>query len=228
MDTSALNSLTQTASTTDQFVKAKPVKKELNQTDFLQLLTTQMQYQDPLKPMENQEFTAQLTSFSTLNQLADMNKKMEAVQNGQVGLTQLQSTSLIGKEATLQGDQLHLDVGRKADIAFQLAADVGRVSIHIIDKDGTKVRTLEPGSLTAGEQRIAWDGKDDAGKAAPEGDYTVKIDAFDTKGKAVDVATLMKGIVSGVDLSGSEVSVTVNGLQIPLSALLAVRTPPSA
>ena len=229
MMTPALDTLSKTITNgKDPITNAKPAKKELDQNDFLRLLMTQLQFQDPLKPIENQEFTAQLTSFNSLNQLVDLNKKIEAMQQEQLSLTQLQATSLIGKEVSLLGNRIHLDGGGKAAIPFQLAGDAGRVSIHIVAKDGTAVRTIEAGGGDAGEQKIAWDGKTDSGDDAAEGDYTFEVDAFDTQGKKVEVKTLVSGVVTGVDLSGAELSVTINGIQVPYSALTAVRTPSSA
>jgi flagellar basal-body rod modification protein FlgD len=229
METPALNALAQTRTDgRDPITNAKPAKKELDQTDFLNLLMRQLQYQDPLKPMDNQEFTSQLTSFSSLNQLVDLNTKLDTLQSMQLAMTQLQATSLVGKEVRVRGDLVHLSAEGKADIPLQLATDAGRVAVHVVDKEGNVVRTIEAGELKAGEQTVAWDGKDDKGKAAPEGNYTIEVNAFDKQGKEVAVETLMRGIVSGVDLSGIEVMLTINGVQVPLSALLAVRTPPSA
>lgn len=229
MATLPLDALSQTPTTgRDPITNARFVKKELDQTDFLSLLIKQLQYQDPLKPMENQEFTAQLTSFSSLNQLVDLNTKLDALQNTQLATTQLQATSLIGKEVNLRGNLVHLGAEGTANISCQLAADAGRVAVHVLDKDGNVVRTIEAGALKAGEQTVAWDGKDNTGNAAPEGNYTIEVNAFDAQGGKVQVETLMRGVVSGVDLSGAEVSMTVNGMQVPLSALLAVRTPSDA
>jgi len=229
MASPALNALsTSPTDGRDPLTNAKPAKKQLDQADFLNLLTKQMQYQDPLKPMDNQDLTAQLTSFSSLNQLVDLNKKLEDLQNNQIASAQLQATSLIGKEVTMRGDLLRLGAERKAEASLQLAANAARVSVHILDQDGTVVRTIEAGALSAGEQKVSWDGKDDKGRAAPEGDYTMEVDAFDTQGKTVAVETLVKGVVTGVDLSGAELSVTINGIQMPLSALVGVRTPTSA
>lgn len=229
METPALNALSQTpTSGRDPVTNAKPAKKQLDQTDFLGLLMKQLQYQDPLKPMDNQEFTSQLTSFSSLNQLVDLNTKLDTLQGMQLATNQLQATSLIGKEVSMRGDLVHLGAEGKANISFQLAADTGRVTLHVVDQDGNVMRTIEAGALKAGEQTVAWDGKDDTGKAALEGNYMIEVNAFDAQGRAVAVETLMRGIVSGVDLSGAEMSVTINGVQMPLSALLAVRTPPSA
>jgi len=229
MNTPALDALAKTTTKgQDQVSNVKPPKKELDQNDFLRLLMTQLQFQDPLKPMENQEFTAQLTSFNSLNQLVDLNKKIGTMQQEQQALTQLQATSLIGKEVSLQGNRIRLGTEGKADIPFQLAGDTGRVSIHIVAKDGTAVRTFEAGALEAGEQKVSWDGKMDNGDAAKAGEYTFEVDAFDTQGKNVAVETLVSGVVTGVDLSGAELSVTINGIQVPYSALTAVRTPSSA
>lgn len=211
----------------DPITNARLVKKQLDQTDFLNLLTRQMQFQDPLKPMDNQDLTAQLTSFNSLNQLVDLNKKIEALQGAQMATTQLQATSLIGKEVTMRGDRLRLGAEGKADAPFQLAGNAARVAVHVLDKNGNTVRTIEAGSLQAGEQKVVWDGKKNDGSAAPEGEYTIKVDAFDAQGKEVATATLIKGLVTGVDLSGIELSVTLNGMQLPLSALVTVRTPVS-
>src|ERR1700751_193148 len=124
MDTSAVNSLTQAQTTTGNSASGvKAPKKELDQTDFLNLLTTQMQYQDPLKPMDNQELTAQMTSFSSLNQLVSIGQKLDAVQQQQWTLSQLQATSLVGKEVSMPGNRLQLGADGKANATVQLAAD---------------------------------------------------------------------------------------------------------
>lgn len=229
MDTTAVNSSSSTATDgRDPITNAKPAKKQLDQTDFLNLLATQLQFQDPLKPMDNQEFASQLTSFSSLNQLVDLNTKLDTLQGAQLAATQLQATSLIGKEVSVRGDRLHLGDAGQADIPFQLAANAERVVVHVLAPDGAVVRTIEAGELQAGEQTVKWDGKDDKGKAAPEGDYTIEVNAFDAQGEEVAVETLVNGVVTGVDLSGVELLVTVNGVQAPLSALVAVRTPEDA
>jgi flagellar basal-body rod modification protein FlgD len=205
--------------------KVKPPKKELNQEDFLNLLSTQMQYQDPLKPMDNQELTAQMTSFSSLNQLVAIGKKLDSLQQTQTTLSQVQATSLIGKEVSMKGDSLQLAASGSAESSFTLTADAARVSVHILDSEGGVVRTTEAGTLEAGEQKVVWDGKDDKGNRMAPGLYSIEVNAFNAQGKTVDAQTLVKGVVSGVDLSGSTVFVTVNGVPMPLSALTAVQTP---
>jgi flagellar basal-body rod modification protein FlgD len=180
--------------------------------------------------MESQEFTAQLTSFSSLNQLVSINKNIQAMQEDHLAGNQLQATALIGKEVKLISNQVHLGKNSTVNIPFQLAADPGRVSVHIVDKDGNAIRTIEVDvkEMKAGEQQVIWDGKDDKGQAAPEGDYTLEVNAFDKDGGEITATTLVKGVVTGVDLSGSEVMLSINGVQVPLSKLLAVNTPSNA
>src|SRR5215471_3582728 len=116
MDTSALSASTQTQTTTgNTAANVKAPKKELDQTDFLNLLTTQMQYQDPLKPMDNQDLTAQMTSFSSLNQLVAIGTKLDTLQQTQGALSQLQATSLIGKEVSLKSNSFQLGAGGTAE-----------------------------------------------------------------------------------------------------------------
>jgi flagellar basal-body rod modification protein FlgD len=200
-------------------------RQTVTQDEFLKLLTTQLQYQDPLKPMDNQEFTAQLATFNSLDQLININNSLKSLQSAQLTASQLQATSLIGKEVSLQGNQLSLGTDGEAEAGYNLAADAARVTVIIKDLQGNVVRSLEQGPQKAGERDVTWDGKTADGKTAPPGQYTIEVNAFDTAGKTVSSTSLVKGIVSGVDLSGNEVMLTVGKLQIPVSALLSVRTP---
>jgi flagellar basal-body rod modification protein FlgD len=203
-------------------------RQTVTQDEFLKLLTIQLQNQDPLNPMDNQEFTAQLATFNSLDQLINISKKLDALNAEQLTLNQLQATTLIGKEVSTQGNRMHLDADGTAELPYLLAADAARVVINIMDSEGNVVRTLEAGAQKAGEQKVPWDGKDSNGKAVEQGEYVTEVNAFDAKGKAVQATTLIKGTVSGVDLAGSEAMLTIGGLQVPISAILSVRAPASS
>jgi flagellar basal-body rod modification protein FlgD len=129
----------------------------------------------------------------------------------------------LGKEVSLQGDQLTLGADGKAEAGYTLAANAARVTIIVKDLKGNAVRSLEQGAQKAGEQKVAWDGKDDEGTAAQPGEYTMEVNAFDAAGKTVQSSSLVHGVVSAVDLTGGEVMLTVGGGQFPVSALLGVR-----
>lgn len=197
-------------------------RSTVGKDDFLMLLTTQLRYQDPLKPMDNQEFTTQLATFNSLDQLINISAKLDAVAAGQLTLSQLQTTSLIGKQVSAQGNRVYLATDGKAAMHYTLTADAARVVVNIKDQNGNLVRTLELRSQKAGEQKVEWDGKDRAGKSLEPGAYTIEVNAFDTSGAVVETTTLIKGVVTGVEMTEGVLLLTVGGLQVPMSAIVKV------
>jgi flagellar basal-body rod modification protein FlgD len=198
--------------------------KGMSQDDFLKLLLTQLQAQDPLKPLDNQEFAAQLATFNSLDQLMGINKKLEVVQGQQQQLSQLEATALIGKEVRALGDGVTISEGKGATLHYAINANAGRVVVNIKDKAGNLVRTIEVGSQKAGDQSVTWDGKNTAGNPVEAGTYTFEVKAFDQSGNTVRTNTFVQGVVTGVDLVGNEPLLEVGGIKIPVSAVISVHT----
>ena len=172
---------------------------------FLELLVTQLRYQDPLKPMENTEFLAQLSQFSSLEQLWNVNETLG--QN--VDLTQSVNnalmTNLIGKEVKVSGNVLYWEEGAAPELSFQLA-QAGEVAVEILDSDGRVVRTIQLGSMTSGEHSFSWDGRDDSGNRLAEGDYTASVTRKDANGNEIAVSTYLVGKVDGIEfIEGSPI-----------------------
>ena len=197
--------------------------KTVTQDDFLRLLITQLQNQDPLQPMDNQEFAAQLATFNSLSQLIEINDKLGAMQNGQGSMSQYNAASLIGKEISAAGNQIGLSSGAPANIGYQLSANAAKVVVTIFSPDGGIVRRIDAGARGAGAQTLLWDGKDGSGKAVRAGVYGFEINAVDGNGKKIASAGKLQGVVSGVKLDGAEPVLEVNGLDVPLSGVTAVR-----
>lgn len=195
----------------------------VTQDAFLKLLIVQLQNQDPLNPLDNQEFIAQLATFNSLDQLIGINGKLDGIQVEQLRLSQLEATSLIGKEVTAKGNSVSLGEGGEAEMPYSLAADATRVVVNITDSEGNLVRTLEVGSQSAGEQTVVWDGKDSAGNPMDPGVYTFEVNAFDVSGNEVGVTTLIQGVVTGVNLAGTEPLLEIGDLKVPLSAVTSVQ-----
>lgn len=196
----------------------------ITQDAFLHLLIVQLQNQDPLNPVENQEFIAQLATFNSLDQLININAKLDTMQAEQRRLGQLEATALIGKEVRAQGNRLSLTNEEEVEFRYSLAADVTRVVINITDSEGTLVRTLELGAQGSGEQRVVWDGKDSSGNPVDPGLYTFEVNAFDVNGRSVAVTTFIQGVVTGVDMTGGEPILTIGDLKVPVRAVMEVRT----
>ena len=195
----------------------------MTREDFLKLLIAQLQNQDPLKPLDNQEFATQLATFNSLDQLIGINEKLDTLQTKQLLLSQLGATSLIGKEVIAQGNKVSLNAGSETLVRYNLSVDAARVVVNLTDSNGNLVRALELGSQGAGEQTAVWDNKDSAGRTLTSGVYSFEVNAFDRSGKKIGVATRMQGVVTGLSLAGREPLLQIGGLEVPVSAVISVR-----
>jgi flagellar basal-body rod modification protein FlgD len=202
-----------------------PSKQIVNQDDFLKLLIAQLQNQDPLQPMDNQQFAVQLATFNSLDQLIGINNKLGTLQNSQGAINQYNAAALIGKQVQTNGNLINLKLGSPAAINYQLQANASKIVANIYDGSGNLVRQINSGGQTAGNQSILWDGKDLTGKVLPEGHYTFEINAFDLNGKKVAASGRFQGVVTGVRLDGSEPVLEVGDSLVPLSAIDSVRSP---
>jgi len=192
--------------------------------DFLKLLIAQLQNQDPLQPMDNQQFAVQLATFNSLEQLISINKQLGSLQSTQGLTNQFNAASLIGKEVATTGNTISLQSSSPVPVTYRLGANASRVVVNIQDSGGGLVRQLEVGSQKAGDQTITWDGKDASGKAAAPGLYRFEINAFDLNGKQVQASGRLQGIVTGVRWDGSEPILELGNLQVPLSSVTTVRS----
>ena len=145
IDSSAVSTETQT-SAPDEI---------LGKNDFLNLLVTQLQHQDPLNPAESTEFTAQLAQFSSLEQLSNINDNLKNMELFQTSVTNSQAVSYIGKEITARGNTVQLESGQPVECHFELADHVALVMISVYDAGGGFVKSFETGPLNSGRQSAA-------------------------------------------------------------------------
>ena len=169
----------------------------LGKDSFMQLLVTQLQYQDPLNPMDNTEFTAQLAQFSQLESLENMSTTLEALAVLESSLNNIQAVSFIGKTVNANGNTVEYD-GSAVQLGYSLDDDATTVRVSIYNEDGEKVRTLEYGSTAEGSQSVTWDGNDDDGNACGSGTYSYYVNAYDVEGDAISATTYASGTVTGV------------------------------
>ncbi len=200
----------------------------LDQEDFLTLLVTQLENQDPLSPMESQEFAAQMAQFSSLQSLQSIDQQIG--QNLDASLLSTQAVSnamaagLIGKEVVAVGEGLILSDGGST-LRFSLSAPTHQVIITITDGNGSEVRTIQKEGLDGGEQIIAWDGTDDSGNQLTDGTYGYQVAAFDGEGNAVETLTTTSGIITGVNYEGGVAVLMVGDMLFPLSNVISIRMP---
>ncbi|OEO29263.1 flagellar hook capping protein [Devosia insulae DS-56] len=193
---------------------------------FLQLLTTQLKNQNPLDPLDTNQFTQQLVQFTGVEQQLKTNEFLEAMMTSTQTANNSQAVSYVGKIVTASGVKTELVKGEaKWHFAVDSKADI---IATVKDANGNVVYT-KAGTVDKGESVFTWDGIGNDGQKKPEGTYSVSIEARDTAtGKLVGVATEMTGEVTGIDFSGSEPVLIVGGARVNLSAILSVRAKTAA
>jgi len=199
----------------------------LGKDDFLKLLVAQLAHQDPLQPMENSEFVAQLAQFSGLEQMVDVNSNLGLLQIAQASASNSQVASLIGKQVEARGDMVQLSGRGSAAINFDLAATAKEVRVKIFDGRGNLVRTMDASSKPAGLNTITWDGKDNMGNQMTAGRYKVEVSAKDSQGQGVVASPQFSGVVTGVKYENGVPVLEVGTTTVPISDVVAVRTPTS-
>lgn len=172
--------------------------KELGQDDFLQLLVAQIKNQDPLKPIENEAFIAQLAQFSQLEQSNKMVKLMQANNDAQAAALPFTRVALIGREVKISGATVQLEAGSPATVNYTLGGDAAAVQVGIVDVFGRTIRTISGGAQDAGNQQVSWDGLDQNGNEAAPGTYGFTVTALDGEGRPIAAAPLTIGRVTGV------------------------------
>lgn len=173
----------------------------LDRDDFMKLFITQLQYQDPMAPMESAEMASQVAQFNMVDLMYKNNEAMESLVAAYQAQSRLGSLSLLGREVQYKGTGIPVD--ESGPRPFYLEAKTPSVSttVTILDPSGATVRTLDMGALEAERYPLEWDGLDESGNPVPPGMYTVRIDARDATGEPVEVSTWTSGIVSGIAYS---------------------------
>jgi flagellar basal-body rod modification protein FlgD len=156
--------------------------------------------------------------------LIEINSKLGALQSGQGSTSQYNAASLIGKEISSAGNKVSLSSDSSPSIAYQLGANAARVVVSIVNGAGELVRQIDAGARGAGDQTIIWNGKDGAGNSLPAGEYSFAITAVDLAGNKIPASGKIQGVVTGVKLDGAEPILEVGALEVPLSAVTAVRS----
>lgn len=217
---SELNSVT--TGSTELAAAQQPV---LGKEDFLHLLITQLQNQDPLSPTDHTEFTAQLAQFSSLEQLSNVNGNLEQLQNFQASTNNSQAVSLLGKEITASGNFLQLSDGEPIGCDFSLGRDAAEVVVNIYDSTGEFVKAFGSEDIAAGRHTLVWDGTDRNGNPAKDGNYTFEILAADANDKNVSVTAFFTGTVDTVTFENNTPFLISGGQKIALGDVIQVAAP---
>ncbi len=203
--------------------KGKP--GELGRDDFLNLLVTQLQYQDPLNPMDSTDFTAQLAQFSSLEQLSNMSAQLKELNQSQAAFANSQAVGYIGHTVLSKGNDFAFDGTEPVPLAFELQNAAQNVFLSVYDANGGFVTSFESGAKGSGRQTAAWDGKDSNGSGMPGGDYRFEAMAVAADGGEIGVRPLSSGRVEGVAFSDGQAVLMLGRRQVAMADVIEVIRP---
>ncbi|MDZ4054141.1 MAG: flagellar hook capping FlgD N-terminal domain-containing protein [Phenylobacterium sp.] len=201
---------------------------------FLALLTSQLKNQDPLSPVDSNQFTAQLTQMAGVEQQLLTNELLKSLVSAQGGGGLESAANYIGKEATAAWSATKFTDGEAA-WSYEIAANAASAKLEVVDGSGNVVWSGDAPNKTTGVHEFTWDGKATRGNDGQEGQvYSLRVVAKDASGGAIDAQVLTQGRVTGVEMYDGEVFLTVGNSILPMSSLIALEeartaaTPPPA
>jgi len=192
----------------NDFAPEKPKtgdKSELDRNAFLRLLTTQLAHQDPLNPMKDKEFVAQLAQFSSLEQLNNIAETIGEFKKAFARQEMQNAAGFIGKQIRAAGRSLSKNGEAISSFSYQLPDPAKKLYVNIFDSHGNIIRSITLPGRMPGQHEFIWDGKDHNGKDLPDGVYSIFMAAEGKNGEALMVNTKTSGVVSGVVNDGDQV-----------------------
>jgi flagellar basal-body rod modification protein FlgD len=187
---------------------------------FLTLLTTQLQNQNPLSPLDTNQFTQQLVQFAGVEQQLKTNDELTSLVSLQQTAQSTQALGFVGKTATVDGSTTALT---NSSASWNLGVPTNsQVNISITNSTGQTVYSNNYSVSAGSNQAFTWDGKGNDGTQWPDGKYTLTATAADTAGNSVAVTTQIKGVVSSADLTQSPPLLSINGQTYTVSQIKSI------
>lgn len=201
-------------------------KSIMGKDDFLKLMLSQLKNQDPLNPMDNSEYAAQLAQFSSLEQLSNLNKSMDKSIEANYYLTQsinnTMTATLIGKEVKIGSNKMAFNGQDDVQIGYTLPANAKEMKLEIYDSNGKLVKSINNLEMTSGEHKLSWDFSDNNGSKVPNGEYTFKISAKDYSNNDMNTRSYTVGTISSVRFTESGTKLMVGKTEYLISDIIEV------
>jgi flagellar basal-body rod modification protein FlgD len=216
-----VNNASQTSSSSPPATRGS---QELGKDQFMRLMLTQLQNQDPTAPADNQQMIAQMAQFSTLELMQRTDRTMSALLMAQAASNQQQAIGLVGKEVVTKAESIEFKAGEELpQIQMQLPEKTKALDISIVDESGKEIRRIKAGSQEAGPFSLTWDGRDDSGKPVPDGKYSVRVNAIGASGEALDVSPEQVFHVDGIIFEDGVARIRAGGRILSMNEIVEVR-----
>lgn len=229
-----VDSITNTTNNATNRIGAGTTMLASNFETFLTLLTSQLKNQDPLSPVDSNQFTAQLTQMAGVEQQLLTNDLLKGLLAAQGGGGLASAATYIGKEATAAWSATKFTDG-EATWSYELASNAASATLQVLDGSGKVVWSGDAPDRTTGVHDFTWDGDATSGNDGQDGQvYSLRVVAKDAAGGAIDAQVLTRGRITGVEMYNGEPYLTVGNSILPLSTVIALEesrtaaTPPPA
>ena len=191
---------------------------------FMKLLTTQIQNQDPLSPLDSNQFTQQLVQMTGVQQQLYSNDLLKQLV-GNTGTGMSQAVSVLGREVSADSPTTGL-AGGEATWAYNLGRDAASVKVEVVDANGRTLAVASPSGVSAGDHTFTWSGTDLTGLKRPDGgEYTLRITPMDASGATINSRVFQRGVVTGVEQVDGKPVLSIGGARVPWTAVTSVRQP---
>ncbi len=198
-----------------------PAGGTMGKEEFLQLLVAQLNNQDPMNPMESQEFAAQLAQFSSVEQLMNVNTQLADQAAYTSALAQAMNSSsavgVLGRDVLAVGDAVSV-TGGAAAVEVDVGGTGGTARVRIFDEQDRLVGEVDAGSVGGGRQTLALTGLE----SLDDGAYRYEVEVIDSAGQEVSTTSLVSGTVSAVKYEMNGPVLMIGAMTIPLSAVIEV------
>ena len=221
-----VNTTTQQQNIAGQASQAASTTMNADFNMFLKLLTTQMQNQDPLDPMDSSEYTQQLVQYSQVEQSIQQTGALRDILARLSAADMAQASGFIGREAEFDTNVAGLGEN-SAEWSYLLPREAETMTATVKDSTGRVVGTY-PIDVSTTEGRFAWDGSLADGTKAPNGLYSLTVEAVDANGTKFSPVIHSVGVISSVTSANGNILLGVNGAEILSSALVRVTLPSEA
>jgi flagellar basal-body rod modification protein FlgD len=219
MSVAAVSSSTSTASTSTSSTSSSTISG----TDFLQLLVTELENQNPLDPTDTNSFMTQLMSYANFSEQQSLNDQFSSLATSFNSMLSASAVGYLGQTVAAKSDTAVLS-GGEATWGYKLTGDASNATITVKDSSGATVYSTT-GETSSGTHSFTWDGTTNSGKQlADGGTYTISVSATDSSGTSVLDYTTTTGTVEGIDSSSGTTMLVVGGVEVALSDVVAVKS----
>jgi len=200
-------------------------QSELGEDAFLQLLVTQLSFQDPTNPMDDKELISQLAQFSSLEALNNINEEVEEISSKLDNNFLFSGLSFLGTEIKAPGNEIFKEGDDISEVNYTLQSDSTRTYVNIFDQSGNIVNTIELGAKMSGSYTFSWDGTDFNGNKVPDGKYMLHFGGEGQNGEPVLIDTEVSGKVVGISQQEDTIYLRLeDGREVPMDQVSEVST----